>query len=616
MPTRARRLAAILLVSLAALSLGAAEPEVPFSLKWESVEGAGGYKVEIATLDEAVIASTTVERAEATIEVPPGTYLVRITTLNRFMRPEASTPWKKVTLVRKKNPVATKVEPSAVEPGAQARMIVTGRYLDADTKVSVSPKAGGKAVQALSTRALTQGRLEIVLPPLFQIGVYSLELVNPPDHSLVLPGAFTVKHKDPVIASVTPPSVSVLETGARITISGSEFAPGAAIRLEGEGRSIAIEPESSSGTSIEAALPPAATEGGYDLVIENDALATARAKAALRVFMPSPHIISVEPAEMRTDSGSRRVSVAAAELGPALSASLTLGDTRIGLKLLDLTEGGFSFELPEGLAAGGYGLELSNAPKARSLMARALTLTEPPPPEIASTPPPEPPREAEPVAPAPEAAASPEPEKTEPEAREARSPQAETTPSVKPRKEELVIPAMELSAGWAYRFTFGQWADMYPSSLLDGEIRLRSPIADLGFGKLPGKPLSLGVQLEADFARYATTADQATYAASTMYCGGLSLGPFASLALPPFRIGLSGEAGLVLSSVEVSDATLGSDAIRRAYSIDASASGKLEAHYSFNSRLSLGLSAEYKAILYKEATMHTIAAGVLVAFEL
>ena len=102
---------------LAQATKAASAGDASVTLSWSPEEGAGGYTLELTTLSGTPVSSTTVEGTQATISAPPGDYLIRIVSLNHFMRPESASPWKKISIVRKGKPKFESLAPSFVEPG-------------------------------------------------------------------------------------------------------------------------------------------------------------------------------------------------------------------------------------------------------------------------------------------------------------------------------------------------------------------------------------------------------------------------------------------------------------------------------------------------------------------
>jgi hypothetical protein len=282
-----------------ALSAQAAPPaagEASVTLSWSPVEGAGGYTLELSTLSGAAVSSTTVEGTKATISAPPGDYLIRIVSLNHFMRPESASPWKKISIVRKGKPKFESLSPDFVEPGKKAVIALRGKNVDAST-VATLRKAGGKtAIKASSVRVIDSSTIELSFPPIKEVGSYSLELLNKPDYSLLIPEALRVKHRDAIVDKVEPAELDILDPSQRISIRGRDIQPDATISLEGKGKRIALSSLSRSAAGIEAQLPRGIEEGSYDLIIENDALSVTRTPSAIRLSSSVEPSAAVAPA--------------------------------------------------------------------------------------------------------------------------------------------------------------------------------------------------------------------------------------------------------------------------------------------------------------------------------
>lgn len=91
--------AVIAAVSLPLFAREVADP-LPVRLKWERVEGAWGYQVEVKSDTNEPILNDTFRSPQLVTRLPEGKYLVRISVLNKFRRAEDRTEWQPLTLRR------------------------------------------------------------------------------------------------------------------------------------------------------------------------------------------------------------------------------------------------------------------------------------------------------------------------------------------------------------------------------------------------------------------------------------------------------------------------------------------------------------------------------------
>ena len=114
MPTRLFLAVCSFLVVLP--SLPAQTPDIiAIPLHWQAVKGAGGYRVEVQDGAGQITFSQDLTDTSTTISLQPGSYQLRVSTLNRFGKPEAGTPWTPLVIKPIPQPVIEKVEPAQVQ---------------------------------------------------------------------------------------------------------------------------------------------------------------------------------------------------------------------------------------------------------------------------------------------------------------------------------------------------------------------------------------------------------------------------------------------------------------------------------------------------------------------
>jgi len=527
-------------------SKGGAGGDASVTFSWSPVEGAGGYTVELTTPAGEQVASLNVAGTTATISAPPGDYLIRVVSLNHFMRPESASPWKKISIVRKGKPQVEMLDPISVEPGAKARVVLKGKNLDASTAVSLRRAGDKAAIIPLSVRTLDANRIELLLPPI-EVGLYSLELRNKPDYSVVLPDALAVKHRPPVIASVEPASLDLLAPPLRFKILGSDIAPGASISLEIDGRRVDISSAERSEGELRVELASAPEAGSYDLVIENDPLSFTRAASALR-FFSSASPVTAPPAE--------KPSVAAAAAAPTATESAAPADSA--------TKGGPSKPVvsPEATAQ-------ASAPQAS-----APPQTQAAAPSIAAIP--------EPIAPA--------------------------NPAAPKAGFPLPPQPWSLGAGWAGAFALGDWAQRFSPSLVNADLSARLCLM-ASRAEARSSSLRLGTELRAEASFFSSKAGDATYVGSSFSSFGLQAGAWAALAWPRIETTLGASAGIAYSRIKVSNSNLDPNAVTSGHSVDPAASASLELAWKPAKRLAVGLRIEGGFIFFSDRTLIAVSPG-------
>jgi hypothetical protein len=614
---------------------GAAAALASVTISWGAAKGAGGYTVELATLDGEAVTSVTVEAATATLSAPPGDYLLRVVSLNNFMRPESASPWRKISIVRKGKPRVDLIEPAFVEPGVRSRVVLSGKNLDASTAVTIRRAAGGAAIKPLSVRALGSGRIELTLPPMKEIGSYSLQLLNKPDYSLKLPDALVVRHRSAVVASVEPSSLELGEKRPLFAIAGADFAPGAKLRLEGPqgGAALSIVSRSETGLVVEVDGEAARTlnDGSYDLVIENDALSVSRAEAALRLYRTAPPAVAASPAaaaaaaEGATAAAAPTAAAAAPAPTPAPIAAVAPPSAAVVAPTAPaaVTTAPIAATTPSPVASQEAAAPAS-APAAVTTAPIAATTPSPVASQEAAAP-------ASAPAAAPTAASAPEAAVIAPPASEApaaeAAPAPDTTavapPAAAAAADETAAVDIKLesasprgglpenpwsaAAGWSTAFALGDWADILAPSLKSANLEARLCLAERK-GRSDAV-LRTGAALGLDASFLATKPDESTYVDSSLAILGLEAGAWAAMAWPKWEASLRAGAGAAYSSLRVSDSNAAEDATKAVSALDFAASASLELAWKPSDRLAIGLRARGSLVLYTDRPLAALSPG-------
>jgi hypothetical protein len=179
-------------VFLAARSGLWGQDESPYSISWEAVPGAGGYRIEMR--NERNESVTTRVLRDVTLaydfRLAPGKYKFRLTTLNRFMRDEASTPWLPIVIAAAGAPEIEDVQPRSFATGQSQIIAIRGRHFSKSiSALLVDPDGGHSELRALDSAG---GTLRLEVPPLERAGDYGLVLSNGEGQSATAPGSLRV----------------------------------------------------------------------------------------------------------------------------------------------------------------------------------------------------------------------------------------------------------------------------------------------------------------------------------------------------------------------------------------------------------------------------------------
>lgn len=103
MKNRILQLATVIILLAAAFPVAAAETR-QVRVEWEGVKGARGYIVEIRNREGRELFRRNVRTSYTAADLAPGTYRIRITALNVFMKPGSSSGWSTLTVKIKEQP--------------------------------------------------------------------------------------------------------------------------------------------------------------------------------------------------------------------------------------------------------------------------------------------------------------------------------------------------------------------------------------------------------------------------------------------------------------------------------------------------------------------------------
>lgn len=185
----------LLLIATAAVSGQDLAPQ-PFTVKWKPVAGAGGYLAEVKNSrgDIVIAQQAASDLTMLELHLVPGPYALRVTTLNRFLKPESDTGWLAFHVDAATAPVVGDSSVLSLHPGntGTLNLPVTGLAEDA-TAALKSPS--GKLFP-IEMPAPVNGSIPLVLPSLSEKGAWSIVLSNPPSQTTTVTGRINVQDPD------------------------------------------------------------------------------------------------------------------------------------------------------------------------------------------------------------------------------------------------------------------------------------------------------------------------------------------------------------------------------------------------------------------------------------
>jgi len=162
-------------------------------LSWESVDGAGGYILEIRDSQKKVIVEKELDVTHYDIsKLTPGHYQYRLTTLNKLLRKGNNTGWINFHIEKAVIPVVKSVSSKVLYRSYDnPPLTVTGENFLTDTRLYL--KKDSETVE-LNTRYISGGEIQALFSSEKKItGVYNLVAVNRGGFEYVMKSAIEIK---------------------------------------------------------------------------------------------------------------------------------------------------------------------------------------------------------------------------------------------------------------------------------------------------------------------------------------------------------------------------------------------------------------------------------------
>jgi hypothetical protein len=255
-------------------------PARPYDFSFTAVEGAGGYLVEVRDPSSGkIVVSHTIKADQTTVSLNlvPGPYELRLTTLNRLQHAESATDWVPIHVAAAGPPAVNSMAEQTIVTGKAQSVSLTVQGLASDAVAAVKPPSGAAIQVAISWSGASS--IEIHIPALSQPGDYKVILTNPPDLSLTLSDKLTVEYPPPIVTRIDPTSFEQGDGSIDLHIEGQDFSPEIVVDLKpitegttpsaGTSNPIPLSIAKSDAFSITAKLPPSLGAGSYGVEVAN-----------------------------------------------------------------------------------------------------------------------------------------------------------------------------------------------------------------------------------------------------------------------------------------------------------------------------------------------------------
>ena len=169
-------------------------------LRWEVVEGAVSYAIQIKDIDGNLVLNTRTRKSEHYFVLKPGTYQVRIGAVNRFEKVVSWSDWSPLIIKQPIAPVISSVEPDKLPSSSNMEVIIRGKNFEPGASVVINTR--GKSVRLEECRVKDDDLVacRIMTGPASE-GSFSLVVTNPggiSDTRNIAVYRPSTKEKDPV----------------------------------------------------------------------------------------------------------------------------------------------------------------------------------------------------------------------------------------------------------------------------------------------------------------------------------------------------------------------------------------------------------------------------------
>lgn len=275
------------------------------------------------------------------------------------------------------DPVITMVSPDHFLPGTPATNVrVTGTGFQSGIAITI-PGSGsaGFTASSITRVSSTEITFTIAVNQTAAPSVQAITLQNPGDVANGYPTAFAITPRDPVLNSVSVPSVARGASNVDVTLRGTGFRSGAQVTVSGGGLAFSnVTVVSSETITAKLACDSGAALGARNVTVAHASSEGGRGSTrtgALTVVSGSPAVSSINPSKIgRTGSGgaTRRVPLVVTGTnfsgGAAVSVSLTAGSGLTVVSgsttVLSSTQIAFSLDVAGTATAGNWDVRVTN----------------------------------------------------------------------------------------------------------------------------------------------------------------------------------------------------------------------------------------------------------------
>jgi len=284
-------LASILFIAVPVLPQAEAKDSLPYYIQWDSVQGAGGYAVEVRNPKGETVFTKQFQSTEqdTELELPAGAYQFRIVTLNKLLKADNATDWVAIEVLAVTAPVFVKLTPTALTTGKPVALTLTADRLTLTARAKlVSPS--GKEI-SLAIQKIKNDTFKLTAPAIVERGQYSLVLVNSAD--------FTTRKNNLVTA--TYPDFTITATSllsSIITVKGHNFSKETTLYLSPASIPATrnkIPLAAMNDTTITASLPADLPAGDYSILLAN--APDLQAKSIYAFTISPPAVAVAQPVE-------------------------------------------------------------------------------------------------------------------------------------------------------------------------------------------------------------------------------------------------------------------------------------------------------------------------------
>jgi hypothetical protein len=461
--------------------------EVRYPVSWDAVPGAGGYLVEVVNEQKESVFTQRVSENRIMLNLFPGSYFLRITTLNRFMRRESATLWIAFHVLEARPPAFLSIVPDTVLAGKAQALVVTVDNFSRDGSVSLGSPSG--SVIPASVDRVSKTTLRIGLPALDQIGEYSLVLTNPPDLTTTVEAALRLRYPSPTVTALEPDRYQSDRAPRTLRLRGGDFSPQATVSVNVDGNNVDLPAVSREAEALIVSLSEILKPGEYLLAVRNEPNGDPVQAPILTVTYPDPTITRLEPDQFQIDRIPPTLSLFGGGFSPQVIVSMTIDGESVDLPLVSREPGILRVGLPQALKPGDYALTVRNAPDAKGIDSPLLHVSPLPP-----------------------------------------------LATVKVPVRDLLV-----SGGWNYLIPLSRWADIYSPSPHGAELGVHYYFTP---NRVSAHRTSVnaGARMSVQYSAFSSFTS-----VLTMY--SLSVAPSLELALPFLKLRLNSGGGVVYSRV-------------------------------------------------------------------